>query len=390
MKTGAQTLEAALGRGGRRAGPLERQRPWRVETLGLDLWISVAVLALLGIGVVMVFNVSYFHAERDLGDPYYFFRKHVVAVVMGLVGAVVVARLSSDVYQRLAYPAVIVALLSLVAVLAFGTVRGGAQRWLVLGTTSVQPSELAKVALILYLACSLAQKRDRLADFRRGVLPHCMVGGVMAALLVVEPDFGSAALCIGLVGFMLFAGGARLAHLGLLASGAIPVLAYAVLSEGYRMGRLLSFLNPGLDPQGAGYQLDQSLIAFGSGGVTGLGLGGSQQKMYFLPAAHTDFIYSIVGEELGAVGALLVLGLFAILAFRGLRIASRHPDRFGSLLAAGVTLLIVVQALLNIGVVLGCLPTKGLVLPFISYGGSAMLVTLVEVGILLALARETR
>jgi cell division protein FtsW len=217
-----------------------------------------------------------------------------------------------------------------------------------------------------------------------------MVGGVMAALLVVEPDFGSAALCVGLVGFMLFAGGARLAHLGLLASGAIPVLAYAVLSEGYRMGRLLSFLNPGLDPQGAGYQLNQSLIAFGSGGVTGLGLGGSQQKMYFLPAAHTDFIYSIVGEELGAVGALLVLGLFAILAFRGLRIASRHPDRFGSLLAAGVTLLIVVQALLNIGVVLGCLPTKGLVLPFISYGGSAMLVTLAEVGILLAVARETR
>jgi len=390
MKTGAQTLEAALGRGGRRAGPLESQRPWRVEILGLDLWISAAVLALLGIGIVMVFNVSYFHAERDLGDPYYFFRKHVVAVVMGLVGAVLVARLSSDVYQRLAYPAVIVALLSLVAVLAFGTVRGGAQRWLVVGTTSIQPSELAKVALVLYLACSLAQKRDRVHELKRGVLPHCLVGGVMAGLLVVEPDFGSAVLCLGLVAFMLFAGGARLAHLGLLSLGAVPVLAYAVLSEGYRMGRLLSFLNPGLDPQGAGYQLDQSLIAFGSGGVTGLGIGGSQQKMYFLPAAHTDFIYSIVGEELGVIGALLVLGLFAVLAMRGLRIASRHPDRFGSLLATGVTLLIVVQGLLNVGVVLGCLPTKGLVLPFISYGGSAMLVTLAEVGILLALARETR
>jgi len=390
MRTGAQTLEAALGRGGRRAGPLERQRPWRVDILGLDLWISAAALALLGIGIVMVFNVSYFHAERDLGDPYYFFRKHVAAVMIGLVGALVATRLSSDVYQRLAYPTVIVALLALVAVLAVGTVRGGAQRWLVVGTTSLQPSELAKMALVLYLACSLAQKRDRIHEFKRGVLPHCMVGGTMAALLIVEPDFGSAALCIGLVGFMLFVGGARLVHLGLLALAAVPALAHAVFSESYRMGRLLSFLDPALDPQGAGYQLNQSLIAFGSGGVAGVGLGASQQKMYFLPAAHTDFIYSIVGEELGMLGALLVLGLFAVLALRGLRIASRHPDRFGSLLAAGVTLLLVVQALLNVGVVLGCLPTKGLVLPFISYGGSAMLVTLAEVGILLALARETR
>ena len=188
---------------------------------------------------------------------------------------------------------------------------------------------------------------------------------------------------------MLFVGGVRPLHLALLVSGTIPALLYLMIAEPYRWQRLTAFLDYNGDPLGGGFQLRQSLIAFGSGGFTGVGLGQSQQKMFFLPAAHTDFIFSVVGEELGLVGALMVLALFAGIALRGLKIAAAHPERFGSLLAFGLTLLLVVQGLLNVGVVLGCLPTKGLVLPFISYGGSAMLLTMAEVGVLLALARET-
>ena len=392
MTTGAQTLEAALGRGTRRAGPLDRQRPIRAGVLGADLWISGAVVALVGIGIVMVFNVSYFHAERDLGDPYYFFRKHLMAVVLGLVGAVFAARLSTDDYRRLAYPALITSLVLLILVLVpgIGVERGGARRWMAFAGASFQPSEVAKLALVIYLARALTKKSERLHDFRTGVLPHCLVGASMAGLLIVEPDFGSAALAAVIVGLMLFAGGVRLTHLAVLTSGVLPLLVYAMFAEGYRAERLRAFLNPAADPSGVGYQLNQSLIAFGSGQVFGVGLGESSQKMYFLPAAHTDFIFSVVGEELGVVGALVVLGLFACLAVRGLRIAARHPDPFGRLLAIGVSVLLVLQAVLNVGVVLGCLPTKGLVLPFISYGGSAMLVALAEVGILLSLAREAR
>jgi cell division protein FtsW len=260
---------------------------------------------------------------------------------------------------------------------------------MMLGPFSFQPSELAKVALVVYLAASLDHKHERLTDLRRGVLPHCLVAGALALLLLAEPDFGSAALVAVVLLGMLFAAGVRTRHLLLLCSAAIPGMVALMVAEPYRVKRLMTFLDYNLDPRGDGFQLRQSLIAFGSGGMAGVGLGQSQQKMFFLPAAHTDFIFSVIGEELGLLGALLVLGLFALIALRGFRIAVAHPERFGALLAFGVTLLLVVQGLLNVGVVLGCLPTKGLVLPFISYGGSAMLLTMAEVGVLLALARET-
>jgi len=389
--TGAETLAAALDPRPSFQGPLGGQRPKRAALLAADPWLVLAVAGLLGIGLVMVFNVSYFLAERDLGDPFAFFRKHLVSVALGITLAAVAARVSSDAYRRLAYPALLASLAALVLVLVpgIGVVRGGAQRWVGFGSFSFQPSEMAKVALVLYLAASLDHKRERLGDLRRGLLPHCLVVGALALLLLAEPDFGSAALTLLVLAFMLFVAGASIHHLALLASAALPVLAYGIFVEPYRMMRLLAFMNWAEDPLGMGFQLKQSLIAFGSGGVVGAGLGASQQKMFFLPAAHTDFIFSVVGEELGLLGALVVLGLFAVLAWRGLRIAAAHPDRFGSLLAFGVTVLLVVQGLLNVAVVLGCLPTKGLVLPLISYGGSAMLLTLAQVGILLALARET-
>jgi cell division protein FtsW len=389
--TGAETLAAALEPRPTFRGPLHGQRPKRVGSLSSDPWLVLAVAGLIGIGLVMVFNVSYFLSSSNFGDPYAFFRKHLFSIALGSVVAVVISRFGSETYRRFAYPMLVAALVSLVLVLVpgIGSTRGGAQRWVALGPLSFQPSELAKVALVLYLAASLDRKRERLHEFVNGILPHCLVVGGMALLLLVEPDFGSTALVAVVLLAMLFAAGARPAHLLLLCSAAIPGLVVLAVAEPYRWARLMAFLQHDKDPLGIGFQLNQSLIAFGSGGVTGVGLGQSQQKMFFLPAAHTDFIFSVVGEELGLLGALVVLGLFAWIAFRGLRIAAAHPDRFGSLLAFGVTLLLVVQGLLNVGVVLGCLPTKGLVLPFISYGGSAMLLTMAEVGALLALARET-
>ena len=389
--TGAETLAAALEPRPTFRGPLGGQRPRRAGSLSADPWLVLAVAGLLGIGLVMVFNVSYFLSSSNLGDPYAFFRKHVFSVALGIVVAVVTSRVGSETYRRLAYPLLFAALAALVLVLipGIGSTRGGAQRWVALGALSFQPSELAKAALVLYLAASLDHKRDRLADFRLGIVPHCLVAGALALLLLIEPDFGSTALVAVVLLAMLFVAGARPTHLLLLCSAAIPALVYLMIAEPYRWDRLMAFLDVDGDPLGLGFQLRQSLIAFGSGGLTGVGLGQSQQKMFFLPAAHTDFIFSVVGEELGLLGALVVLGLFAWIAVRGLKIAAAHPDRFGALLAFGVTLLLVAQGLLNVGVVLGCLPTKGLVLPFISYGGSAMLLTMAEVGALLALARET-
>jgi cell division protein FtsW len=371
-------------------GPLAGQRPRAIGGIAGDPWLILAVAALVGLGLVMVFNVSYFHGQERFGDSLQFFRKHLLSIGIGIVAAVFAARLPSDAYRRVAYPLLLVAMVALVLVLipGIGVARGGARRWLHLGPLNLQPSELAKFAVVLYLAGSLARKGDRVRSFGRGVAPPCLLVGLIGALVLLEPDFGTAALTGGVLVLVLFAGGARLWHLAIPALAAVPLVAYAVVAEGYRLKRLLGFLNPEEDPLGINFQLKQSFIAFGSGGLWGIGLGESRQKLFYLPEAHTDFIFSVIGEELGLAGALLVLGLFGVVAARGFRVAARHTDRFGSLLAFGVTLLLVLQCLVNVGVVLGCLPTKGLALPFVSYGGSAMVTALAAVGVLLALARE--
>jgi cell division protein FtsW len=371
-------------------GPLGGQRLRVVGALGGDPWLILAVAGLVGLGVVMVFNVSYFPGEERYGDSLQFFRKHVLSIGLGTLVAVVASRLSSDACRRWAYPLLLVSLVGLVLVLVpgIGVARGGARRWVSLGLLNLQPSELAKFALVPYLALSFVRKGERLGTFAHGVLSHCLVVGVMAGLILLEPDFGTAALVGTLLVVMLFVGGVPVRHLAVPALAALPLVVYAVLTEGYRMKRFLAFLNPDLDPLGINFQLKQSFIAFGSGGLWGVGLGESRQKMFYLPEAHTDFIFSVVGEELGLAGALLVLGLFAVVGLRGFRIAVRHPDPFASLLAFGLTLSLVLQAAVNVGVVLGCLPTKGLALPFLSYGGSAMVVALAQTGVLVALARE--
>jgi cell division protein FtsW len=371
-------------------GPLGGQRPRNLSGLGGDPWLILAVAALVGLGVVMVFNVSYFHGQERFGDALVFFRKHVLGIGLGVVALVLASRVPAEVYRRAAYPLLAIALVALVLVLipGIGAVRGGARRWMVIGPLSLQPTEFAKIAIVLYLAHSLTRKGERVASFKIGVLPHALVVGLMAGLAVLEPDFGTLVLAAGLLVAMLYAGGVRLRDLGLLALAALPALGLIALQKRHVLARIFGFLNPDIDPLGVNFQLQQSFIAFGSGGLWGVGLGESRQKMFYLPEAHTDFIFSVVGEELGLLGALLVLALFTVVAVRGFRIALRHPDPFASLLAFGVTLSIVLQVAVNVGVVLGCLPTKGLALPFLSYGGSAMIAALAQIGVLLALARE--
>lgn len=373
----------------RRVKPRAKSRP--VVTRGGDPWIIATVAVLVTVSVVMVFNTSYFFAGERFGDPLHVFQKHLVSVLLGGGFAFGASRLRSSHYESLAYPALAVVVLLLIAVLipGVGLVRGGARRWLGFGFMNLQPSELAKVVAVLYLARSMVRKGPRLTTFSLGVLPHLIVVGTLAALVVVEPDFGTAAL-LGVTLFaMLFAGGVRWWHLALPILPIVPLAIYAISSSPYRLRRVMVFLDPWEHPRDAGFQLVQSFLAFGSGGLFGTGLGESKQKMFYLPEAHTDFIFSVIGEELGLIGALAIVGLFALLAVRGLRVALRHPTTFGQLVAFGITTILVLQAGINMGVVLGLLPTKGLALPFVSYGGSAMLGSMTGVGVLLALSRES-
>ncbi len=368
-----------------------RAEPVSVVAYGGDPWIVLTIVALVGLGIVMVLNTSFFFSGERYDDPYYVLQKHLVSIALGGVACFIASRLGSRQYQQLAYPLLALAVLALIAVLipGLGLVRGGARRWVGFGPLNFQPSEFAKIVTVLYLAHSIVRKGPQIRTFTRGVLPHTIVVGLLSVLVVVEPDFGTAVLLGMLLGTMLFLGGARARDLVVPLVAVIPVLVYAVRSSPYRIRRVLTFLDPWEDPLNAGFQLVQSFLAVGSGGLLGAGLGESKQKMFYLPEAHTDFIFSVIGEELGLIGALAFVGLFGVLAVRGFRIALRHPTPFGRLVASGITVLIVLQATVNMAVVLGLLPTKGLALPFISYGGSAMLASMTSAGILLALSRES-
>lgn len=369
------------------AARIEGQPPAWISCGAMDGWLLASVLLLLLIGQIMVLNTTYFYAAEHSDQPYRFVWKQAVALVLGMLGMGLTARLSSASYWRCAYPALLLAVVGLiVALLSEGQVR----RWIHLGMLNFQPSEFAKGAVVLYLAYSLVKKAQRLHSFVFGVLPHVLVVGLIALLIVIEPDLGGAAF-VGVTLFvLLFIAGARKQHLAVLAAAGLMVLTYGIMTADYRSARLLSFLDPVAHRQAGGYQLHQSLLAFGAGGVHGVGLGQSSQKMFYLPEAHTDFVFAVVGEETGLWGTGVILGLFAVVGARGVRIALRHPYRFGQLLAFGCSFLLVGQAGLNMAVVLGMIPTKGLPLPFISYGGSSLCMALVYVGVLLGLSREIR
>jgi cell division protein FtsW len=360
------------------------------EGLAVDRWLFFAVAALLAIGVTMVLSTSYLYSQERFTDGTYFFRKQLIALGAGLVALAVCSLAPTALYRKLAYPLLGMTFLILVLVLipGIGVARGGARRWLALPGFAFQPAELAKLAVVIYLAHSMSKKEERIQTFSIGVLPHLVVGGALLGLLLLEPDFGTAVILAVLLYMMLFIGGARIPHL--LATGlmALPLLVYVMMTAEYRLRRLLTFMDPWREASSGGFQVIQSLIAFGSGQLFGRGLGEGRQKLFYLPEAHTDFVYSVIGEELGLIGAFAVLALFGVIILRGLRLTARIEEPFEQYLAFGLTIVLGLQALVHMGVVMGLMPTKGLVLPFISYGGSAMVVNLTEAGILLGLSRR--
>lgn len=354
-----------------------------------DPVLTAVVVALVAFGVVMVFSASAVFASQRYDDPFHFLVRQGLFAFVGLGVMLGVARFDYHRYRALTYPVLGVAMLLLFAVvLGFGRSAGGAQRWIAVGPVNIQPAEAAKLALILWLAYSLSKKAGRMRSFQIGFLPHALVAGFLMLLCLKQPDFGSAVM-IGLLTFvLLFTAGARLGYLLGAVLLAAPVAYLLIATSDYRMRRIEAFLAPFEHRYGIGYQIAESLMSFGAGGPTGVGIGDSRQKLFYLPEAHTDFISAIIGEELGFVGVSLLLVAFALVVWRGLRIAARATDDYGTYLAIGITMFIGLQAFTNLAVAMGMLPTKGLVLPFISYGGSSLLVNCAAVGILLNVSRE--
>lgn len=377
-----QIWQAARGRSSPPPGPATVAGLIRPSEVGVDRVLCGVVLILAAFGSVMIFSAGAVFAAKRYGDPFYFLKREMVYALLGLVAFTVALRVDYSVYRRFAYPLLFASILSLVAVLKIGSRAGGAIRWFRLGPLSFQPGELAKFALCVYLATLLARKAEKVRDFSVGFLPPLVVTGVLMGLLLKQPDLGTAVI-FGLVALgLLFIAGTRTSYLILAVLIAAPVGWKFIVSTPFRMRRMLAFLDPWAFRRDVGYQITESLISVGSGGVTGLGLGDGRQKLFFLPEAHTDFILSIVGEELGLLGVAFVILAFAVLVWRGLRAATRARDLFGSYLAFGISTMFGLQALINIGVVLGSLPTKGLPLPFISYGGTSLVVSLFMAGVL--------
>jgi cell division protein FtsW len=355
-----------------------------------DYLLFMLVIVLLGLGVVMVYSASAILATDRFGDAHFFLKKQLFWAVLGLCVMWAVMAVDYRRWRPLVSPLLALAFVLLVLVLVppFGQSINGTRRWLRWGPFSVQPTELAKLVLVVYLADFLARRQAVIGSLWRGVLPPLVVTGGVAGLVLLQPDLGSAVAIVGVVLCMIFVAGARLAHLGLIGALAVPVVVLAVFSASYRLRRILTFMDPWADPRGAGFQIIQSYLALGSGGVVGRGLGESKQKLFYLPEPHTDFIFAILGEELGFVGAVLTVSLFGLLLWRGIRVGLRVADPFGALLAFGVTALLATQAVVNLGVVVGLFPTKGLPLPFVSSGGSALLVAMAAVGLLLNVSQR--
>jgi len=353
-----------------------------------DFILLIVALALVGIGIVMVYSTSAIIAGDRFGDPYYFLKRQALYAGIGLVLMILMIFFPYEILKRLAYPILILSILFLIAVLIpnIGHRAGGSMRWLKIQSFSFQPSEFAKLGLIIFLAYFLTKKEEKIRSFSFGFLPTVLLSGLVIVLVVREPDFGAALFLTAMVFLLLFVSGARVIYIVGACLLAVPVVYYFLMNVGYRYKRLMSFIRPWEDPTGTSFQIIQSFLSFGSGGLFGLGLGEGRQKLFFLPAPHTDFIFSIIGEELGLVGAMVVVLLFFILTLRGIHIGLSLEDRFGAYLALGITLMISLQAVINMGVVLGLLPTKGLTLPLVSYGGTSLVTNLVGIGILLHLS----
>jgi len=354
--------------------------------------LFITCLALVLIGLVMILSASSVEAYKRYGSSFLFFYRQTIGVFMGLFAMVILARTDYRRLRKVARPLFVICIGLLIAVLVPGisVTRAGSSRWLNIGLLTFQPAELAKLSLILFCAAVLDRKGTAIKEAREMAVPVLPAAGILALLVVAQPDLGTTIICLGCAYIVLFLAGARLKHLATLAGvGGLGITALA-LSEGYRRARIFSFINPWADPLNTGYHIIQGQIALGSGGWFGLGLGASRQKWSYVPNAHTDFIYAILGEELGLIGTLTVLVLFGFFLALGVRIAKRAPDRFGFLLAGGITGWIGLQTLVNMGAVSGLLPITGVPLPLISFGGSSLVFTMAAIGILLSIAKRGR
>jgi cell division protein FtsW len=362
----------------------------RKTTMNENHMLFIVTLALVAVGIIMVFSASGVLAQERYNDQNFFLKRHVVYALMGLAGMLLVMNLDYNVWYAARWPLMIAAFTLLFTVLLIGRAVGGAVRWIDLGFFTVQPSEMAKFAVLVYLASLLKRKHAKIDSLKWVFMPALVVVGATAVLVLLGHDLGTPAVMLMTFLALLFIAGARTKHiLGCAGLCTASFVAMVAVNE-ERCRRIIAFLDPWAHAQDEGFQLVQSFIGFGVGGVLGEGLGEGRQKLFYLPAAHTDFIYSVIGEELGLIGTCGIVALYVLFLCLGLRVALRAKDSFGSFLAAGITLMISFQALLNIAVVTGLAPTKGLTLPFISYGGNSLIISMISAGVLINIARHQR
>lgn len=355
-----------------------------------DYIILFVVITLMVIGLIMILSATSIRALTDYDDSFYLFKHQLIWALIGIVAMIFFMNIDYHIYEKKAKLILLITMISLVIVLipGVGRVVGGSRRWIIIGSIRIQPSELAKIAIVIYLAQYFTKKSNKIKSFTQGLLPPLIILAVVFIMILMEPDLGTAVTIAGTVFLIFFTAGARYIHLGSLIATGIPMVLFFIFSEEYRKERLLSFLNPWADPLDTGYHIIQSLLALGSGGIFGVGLGHSKQKFLYLPEPGTDFIFAVLGEELGLLGTLFVLSLFFLFVWRGLKIATSIPDMFGSILAVGITSMVIIQAMINVAVVTSSMPITGITLPFISYGGTSLVIMMSSVGILLNISRH--
>jgi len=357
-----------------------------------DQYLLGASIILISIGIVMIYGTTSAISLRTYGDSYHIFKKHLVWVGIGGVVMFLARRMDYHRIRIFTYPLLFLSffLLLMVIIPSVGTKVGGARRWLRLGGLSFQPGELAKVSIIIFLAHSLTKRREEIKEFVQGFLPNIFVVGLCCLLILVEPDLGTAFLIFVVSMFVMYMGGVSILHLIGLIGVISPMAYFAVFNVEYRRRRIMAFVDPWKDPQGSGFQIIQSLVSFGRGHIAGVGIGEGKQKLFFLPEAHTDFIFSVIGEELGLIGSILTLSVFFLLVARGIRISLKAPDLYGKYLAFGITVMLALQIVLNICVTIGLFPPKGIPLPLVSVGGSSLVVAMGMIGILLNISEQIR
>ena len=356
-----------------------------------DRILLYSVFGLLAFGLVMIASAGVGYSRVRFGDEYFFFKRQLLfGVLPGLLILAIVKNIDYKIWRKFSFLFFVVSMVFLVLVFVpgIGSKIYGASRWVQLGPLSFQPSEMLKISLILYLAAWLEGKRERIKDFYEGLVPFLMIVGIISFLLIKQPDIGTLGATILIAMAIFFVSGAKISHMVLIGGAGIASLFALIKLESYRMDRLLVFLHPELDPRGIGYQINQALLAIGSGGLFGVGLGHSLQKFNYLPEPVGDSIFAIIGEELGLFGEVILISLFVVLAVRGLKIAKNAPDMFGRLVAVGIVSWIIFQAFINISAISGLMPLTGIPLPFISYGGTSIIFLLTGVGILLNISKQ--